>query len=163
MNAVIQPRPATVTYQRETVSELWDELTPLLAKHYQEIAHFPDIPLSPDKLFYEQAEAAGMLRAYTVRVNGRLVGYANFFLRPNPKYSTSRQAVADNVFLDPAHRRGRLGLGLLTFAHDELAAEGAEVIMHHVKIAHPALGKLLEHLGYAPIDIIYARRVSDGS
>jgi GNAT superfamily N-acetyltransferase len=161
VNAVVKPS-LTITYQREAAVDLWPELTPLLEKHYHEIAHYPDIPLCPDHLFYEQAEAAGLLRTYTARVDGRLVGYANFFFRPNPKYSGSRQAVADNVFLDPDYRHGRLGMGMLIFAHESLEAEGAEVIMHHVKIAHPALGRLLEHLGYEPVDIIYARRVPHG-
>jgi len=138
---------------------VWEEIVPLLHDHYVEIATYRDIPLAVDTEVYEQINTSGNLRLYTARVDGELIGYACFMLKHNPHYSTSLQAVADVVFIAEAYRRGRLGLKLLQYSDDELTRDGAQVVYHHVKLVHPALGKLLEHIGYEAIETIYVRRI----
>lgn len=155
MAAVLSPK---VSFRRESPKQIWEEILPLLQEHFVEIATYRDIPLSVDQDVYDRAEEAGVLRVYTARIDGDLIGYACFLMRPNPHYSGSIQAVADVVFISEAYRRGRLGLQLLQFADNGLTADGAQVIYHHVKLAHPALGRLLEHMGYEPVETIYVRR-----
>jgi GNAT superfamily N-acetyltransferase len=157
MNAVVKP---LVRYQREHMADIWDELLPLFELHYREIAHYQDIPLAPDRAFYLEADRLGLLRAYTVRaIDGLLVGYVTLVVRTNPHYATSVQAVADLLYLHPDHRRGRAGVGLIRYAEDQLRREGVQVVMHHVKIAHPRLGEILRRGGYIPIDTLYAKRL----
>ena len=146
-------------FQREAFVDFFDEAIPLLRLHYAEIAHFKDIPLDVDVERYLQIERAGMLRIYTARLDGNLVGYAVFFISTNGHYKASLQAVQDVIYLDPARRNSRIGLGLLDFCDAELRREGVQVVMHHVKLAHPALGRILSRKGYAPIDVIYAKRL----
>jgi len=157
--------PATAVlyqYQRESVAELWDELAPLLEAHYREIAIWHDIALDPDREIYERIEALGQLRVYTVRADRRLIGYAVFFVRPNLHYRQSVWAQQDVVFVAPEHRHRGVGQLLLAFAEGELRVEGVQVVVHHVKLAHPQLGAVLQQLGYEPAETIYAKRLDGG-
>jgi len=159
------------TYQRETFEECFEEALPILHRHWQEIAHYPDISLNVDVERYLQAERSGVLRIYTARAerladadrqisNIDLVGYAVFSVGMNPHYSASKQAVQDVIYVDQSYRRGAIGLGLIRFCEEQLAAEGVQVILHHVKQAHPKLGYILEHkFGYELVDLIYAKRL----
>lgn len=162
--SLMDPNAATplmrgVTYQREPVHQLWSEIPPLLRAHYDEIASFRDIPLDPDVDLYGRLEDQGLLRCYTAResIDG-LIGYAVFLVSTNPHYRTSLQARCDVVFLIPDQRRGRLGLGLLRYAHAALTADGVQVISHHVKHTHPALGAILARLGFEPLETNYMLR-----
>ena len=145
-------------YQPERVSDLWEEALPLLQKHWREIAHYQDIELKPDVETYAKLEAAGQLRCYTARDCGRLIGYVVFFVRPNPHYMESLQAVQDVLFLAAEFRKGTTGLRLIRYAEQKLKAEAVQVIYHHAKRT-TRFGQLLEHLGYELVDEIYAKRL----
>lgn len=140
---------------------LWAELLPLLAEHWQEIAHYPDIPLAVEQATYDAADAAGLVRLYTARdTSGALLGYACFFVRPNPHYATSLQASQDVLFLHPSARGGS-GARFIAWCDEQLQAEGVQAVYHHVKSAHN-FGPLLERMGYQLVDLIYARRLDGG-
>jgi L-amino acid N-acyltransferase YncA len=146
-------------YQRERVDALWDEITPLLQQHWEEIAFYDDIPLVPDREAYALMEMAGFLRCYTARIGGSLVGYAAFTVRKALHYATSIQAQYDVVYLDPQHRGGMVGLKLLQYSDAQLQAEGVQVAYHHAKVGHPALAKCLERMGYEAQDVVYGKRL----
>lgn len=150
--------------QRESLEGFYREAVPLLQKHKAEIAHFADIPLEVDLDTYRSADQADRLRIFTVRIDRgpseamTLIGYAVFFVAPNPHYKSSRQAVQDVLFLDPDHRKGATGIGLIRFAETELKREGVQVIYHHTKLAHPNLAGLLAHFGYQEIERVWVKR-----
>ena len=146
-----------ITYARETVAGVLDEIQPLLARHWQEIATYDDIPLDPDYPAYLAADARGVVRVFTARVEGVLIGYGVFFIG-NLHYKSSRIAVQDILFVLPEHRGGRAGFGLVRHIDASLKAEGIQVAYQHVKMAHPALGRVLFHCGWQPVETIYARR-----
>lgn len=146
-------------YQRERAHDVYDEMAPLFARHYLEIAHYQDIPLDPDRSAYENAEDAGNLRVYTARRNGVLIGYAVYFVRANIHYRSSVQAAQDILFIAPEHRRSRVGLELVKYCDAQLALDGVQVVYQHVKIAHDNLGALIEHVGYERIEYIYGKRL----
>ncbi|HXF44847.1 MAG TPA: GNAT family N-acetyltransferase [Burkholderiaceae bacterium] len=144
---------------RERAPDLWPEIMPLLQAHYREIATFQDIALDPDVDAYNTAEAAGLLRCFTARRGGVIVGYAIFLVRTSVHYRQSLQAVEDVLFVDPRYRGTLIGWRLVRYAERALAAEGVQVVSHHVKLTHPALGQLLARLGYMPIETIYVKRL----
>lgn len=164
-----------VRYQRETFASVFEEAIPLLHSHYREIAHFHDIPLSPDVEFYSRVEASDRLWLFTARAPsliqrddptkllgvgpGRLIGYSCFFVGPNPHYSSSKQAVNDVIYVDPSYRLGRVGIKLVDYAEDMLSREGVQVISYHVKLAHPALAAILVRKGYGAIETQHAKRI----
>lgn len=147
-----------LTFAKEHFTDaLWAELLPLLAEHWAEIAHYPDIPLSVDRATYDGADAAGLARIYTARREGALLGYALFFVRTNPHYQTSLQASQDVLYLHPS-ARGGAGAKFIAWCDEQLRIDGVQAVYHHVKQAHN-FGPLLERMGYELVDLIYARRL----
>ncbi len=147
-----------IYYQRERIQDLWEDINPLLAEHWREIAHYQDIPLNPDVVFYNWAEENNRLRCYTARDGGKLVGYGVFIIGPNRHYVTSIQAQQDVLFVLPEYRKRSVGYRLIKFCDRELKAEGMQVVYQHVKHAHD-FGPLLERLGYVLVDHIYGKRL----
>jgi L-amino acid N-acyltransferase YncA len=144
---------------RETFRDVFDEAVPLLVKHWREIASFQDIPLDVDVPRYLAIEDAGNLRVFTVRVDGRLVGYACFIVAPNAHYKGSLQAVQDVLYVERTARGAMHGLRLVRHCDEALAAEGVQVVTQHVKLAHPTLGVIAQRCGYEPVETIYAKRL----
>lgn len=148
-----------LTLQREAFADVIAEARPLLVEHWLEIAHYQDIPLAVNEPGYSRIDAAGLLRIYTARRGKVLVGYACFLVDSNSHYMTSKQAKQDVLYVERSSRGAFVGIRLLKFADAALKAEGVQVVYHHVKLSHPALGVLLKHQGYEPIETIYGRRL----
>lgn len=131
----------------------------LLAMHWREIAHYDDIPLDVDWAKYEAHERADTLRLFTIRVNGVLIGYVNFFLAFHLHYATSFQAHQDVLYLDPRWRGGSLAKRLLDHAHLALYAEGVQLVTQHIKAKHAMAARLLKSMDYELMDHIYVKRL----
>jgi hypothetical protein len=145
-------------FRRETLDgALWAEIMPLLERHWIEVAHYSDIPLHVDVNAYAMAEANGFLRVYTIRDDATLVGYAAFFVRPNPHYASSLQAVQDVIYLHPDYRGGT-GARFIAWCDAQLREQGVQAVYHHVKQAHN-WGPMLERMGYELVDLIFAKRL----
>lgn len=142
-------------FARESAADVIDEIQSLLQLHYQEIAHYQDIPLEPDWPFYRTAK---IVQVYTVRDEGKLIGYAVFFVATNKHYMSSRQAVQDILFLLPAYRGTTIGSSFIDFFEDQLRAQGVQVIYQHEKKAH-RFGRLLQSKGYEEVDALWAKRL----
>ena len=137
---------------------LVDEISPLLAAHYLEIAAYPDIPLVPDFAKYQRMAQLGLLRIYTVRENSKLMGYALFFVGPGVHYSTSIQAALDIIYLDPSLRGKLVGLRFIKWCDEQLRAEGVQVVYHYSSLRRN-IGSVLHRLGYQKIQDLYAREL----
>jgi GNAT superfamily N-acetyltransferase len=159
MNAQLKPVPQ---FSRESGMHVLNDIKPLLLKHYEEIAHWRDIPLNCNFDAYLRMEAAGGLRIYTIRVLGELLGYGIFTVSASLHYGDSLQAHQDVLYLDPAYRKGRLGFRFIQYCDSQLRAEGVQVCFQHVKAAHN-FGPMLERMDYELIDLIYGRRLDRGN
>lgn len=149
-----------VTFGREQAGSIFDEIKPLLRAHFEEIAHYKDIPLNPDYGRYFEAEHHGQLRIYTARYHGTLIGYAIYFVRPSLHYRDSLQAHQDILYLAPEHRRGGVGRGLIDHADGALRQEGVQVVIQHVKHKRELnFGPLLKRIGYEFMDELWTRRL----
>lgn len=146
------------TFQREPADrKLFDDLMPLLKLHFNEIAHYKDIPLDPDFEQYAKLEDIGALRAFTARTaDGLLIGYSVFFVRHNIHYRSSLQASQDVLYVDPS-RRG-FGAKFILYCDKQLAQEGIQVVYQHIKAEHN-FGPMLERLGYEQVDLIFGKRL----
>lgn len=145
-------------FQRERVHDVIPEMPKLLQSHWAEVARDHDIPLEPDYEIYRLMEDKGSLRMYTAREieGGKLIGYNCFFVQPHLHYKSSIQASQDIIFIDK-ERRG-FGRRFINWCDEQLADEGVQKVMHHVKAKHN-FGPLLESLGYELADLIYAKRL----
>jgi len=148
----------TVSFQKEIASECFDEALPLLVEHYKEVYQFKDIPLKPDFIKYKQIEEVGLIRTFTARDNGELIGYAIFVVHNHLHHKSSLQAIQDLLFIKK-DKRG-FGKDFIAWCDEQLKLEGVQVVMHHVKIEHD-FGSLLERNDYKMIERVYARRLYD--
>lgn len=146
-----------VYYQRETAPFLWEEGSALFVKHWEEIAFYKDIALSPDVEAYNRLESVGGLRCFTVREAGKLIGYVVFLVRRHMHYDILC-AAQDVLFVDLEYRKGMVGYRLIRYAEERLRAEGVTLITQHVKKSNN-VGRLLERMGYQEMDAIYAKRI----
>lgn len=149
----------TIKFAREFLHDIWDEAAPLLELHYEEIAHYKDIALKPDRARYMVAEDAGGVRAYTARDDNRLVGYQVFFVARNIHYSDSLQAMQDVLYLSREHRGRMIGFKFISWCDEQLRAEGVQAVMQHTKAKHN-FGPMLERIGYELMDLVHVRRLN---
>lgn len=81
--------------------ELWD----LLVEQHRELAWFPEVNrLAPDVARMKAAEAAGIFRIWTMREDGLLVGYIEFWITPHTHYRHSLWAMDGGSYLSPRFR-----------------------------------------------------------
>lgn len=152
---------AVITYQTEPLSDsLWGELAPLLSAHWREVAHYRDLELAPNREAYANLDRAKMLRVYTARAEGRLIGYLACVVAPSLHYAPHRFATQDVLYVDPAHRGARFGFMLIGYVHRQLRAEGVTLLMQHGKHRSDLnIGPLLHRLGYEHVDDLWAIRL----
>jgi GNAT superfamily N-acetyltransferase len=149
-----------IKFAEESLESFWADAKDLLAMHWHEIATFDDIALSVNIAAYEQAEKDGKLCVICARTeDGVLVGYAVFFLVRHMHYQESLTAMQDVLYVHPVYRGGTVGSKLITRSEQVLRAKGCQVVHQHVKVAHPALGMLLERKGYQHVEALYVKRL----
>lgn len=151
------------TFKRERVADLWGELEPLAALHKQEFPRYADYGLNIDHFAYEAMDDAGVLRMFTARVDGKLVGYCSMIVRAHPHLMGSLQALEDVLYVAKEHRHGLFGINFIKAVDEALKAEGVQEVARCTQTPHedatPTHGRLLEHLGYYEKSVNYARRL----
>jgi GNAT superfamily N-acetyltransferase len=143
----------------ETFSDCYNDLIDIVAQYNKELEHFPAEHFKLDVLKYRMIETAELHRLYTARIDGKLIGFTSFFVFASLHCKDLIQADEDSIFLLPGYRKGWTGIKFIKFVEASLKAEGVDVIHHVSKIKHPALGRILEYLGYEPIETIYRKRL----
>lgn len=150
-----------IVYSVEKLSECLEEIKPLLEHHYEEVAMYKDkIKLEPDYDKYLSMADDGLLHVVTARDEGKLIGYFVSFLLPHIHYSSTVYAVNDILFIDKEYRNAKVGLGLFSYAEEQLKAEGASVIVIHMKTSVP-FDSLCEGLGYDYAERNYSKYIGD--
>ena len=149
-----------VTCQREALMPAMQEAEGLLRAHYEEIAWRRDkIALAPDEARYKSLEKAGVLRVYTARADGRLIGYSVYLVAAALHYKDTVYANNDVLFIEAA-ARGTAGLRLIRFAEAALKAEGVHVVLLHVK-SYNDWSVIAARMGYEPTDKIFQKWIGD--
>lgn len=140
----------------ESLDECIAEIVPLLRVHYAEVSFVHQnrdapIPLDLDIDAYRSLETAGILRGYTARKDGELIGYAAFVVSPsNLHHKGLRYASLDVLSVVPKWR-GLTGSRLMAYAERQLKSEGVQM----VTIAVPKVcdwTPLAERWGYEPVE-----------
>ena len=118
-----------LTYARESGDDVIYEIKSLLARHWTEHVAFLGV-CNPAWDAYVKAESLKFLQIYTCRDDGKLVGYAIFWVRPSLHQLHVCCAVSDVIWIDPAYRGRRhlAGHHLLGFAMKGLTESGANRI-----------------------------------
>lgn len=154
----ILDKPPVPIFAVESYADIWREVLPLAERHYAEVTAFPDLALNLMTDTYERLHAAGVLRMFTARIAGELVGYCSMALARSP-HTGEQIAREDGIYVAPEHRGGTgAGVMLIRLSDERLAAEQVKVVHRTIKVAHDH-GAVLARQGYAPIETTYARRL----
>lgn len=146
-----------VTFAREILFEVVEDVQPLLQLHYEELTLNRDrVKLDPMWEKYAQLEAShrDALQIFTARDEGALVGYAAFFVQPHLHYRSLFPAINDVIFVHP-QRRDSTGLRLIRHCERELKPY-AQKIVFHVKPDTP-MAALMPKLGYALNEHVFGK------
>lgn len=146
-----------LSYQREAEGQSLDEAMPLLLQHWREVEHYADIPPDPNVEMLRAAAAHGIIRIYSARDDGKIVGYASFVISMHPFYKTRKDANQSALFVLPEYR-AIAASGLLRFADEQLAGEGVQVVIHNEKVAH-RFSELLLKRGYVHQENVWMKRL----
>lgn len=143
--------------REECLTDIIDEFREIVKDHYHEIALYQDrVPLDPDYGRYIAMDEAGIVCCVTARDEGKLVGYAIFFVMPHIHYKSTVFAMNDILYLAPEYRGGSLGVDLLTISESILITLGANVVQLHMKV-HKPWHKLAEACGYSMGEYTYSK------
>ena len=145
----------------EKYHQVSEDIKELIKLHYEEIAVNKDvIPLDPDWDRYKQLDDNGLILTVTARDDGKLIGYAIFFVTSHLHYKSTYYANNDLLYLHPDYRKGLVGVRLITISEKYLKEKGVTKIMWHIKI-NKDFSRLLHHLGYVDEDIIVGKIIKD--
>lgn len=138
-----------ITYARETLFDVVDEVDGLLRQHYDELTlHKDKIKLDPMWGEYRALESAGKFVLFTARDDGKLVGYSAFFVVPHMHYADTVMALNDVLYLHADYRKGRTGIKLIQYAESVLREFGVQKLTYHIKHSLD-WSPILHHMGYS--------------
>lgn len=117
-----------------------------MLRHWQELGYSNNVSPAPDFEMYSELAKADRLRIYAVRLEELLLGYAVFFIVPDPLMKDRIVAINNLLWLDHAYRRGFTGTHLMKYANQQLQEAGCDAVSYLVNPRFPALSILLERL-----------------
>jgi GNAT superfamily N-acetyltransferase len=131
----------------------------LIQAHWEEVALSKDIMvLDPDWDRYRHLERQRALLCLGAFAQDGLVGYSIGAVMPHLHYRNLIYYQNDVLYLDPEHRRHRLGARLIRETEEHAEGRGAKFHCWHAKKGS-ALDRMMErNRSYAVQDIIYSRR-----
>jgi hypothetical protein len=146
---------SSISFQEETIREVWPELNSLTKEHYKEVSLLADqIELDVDIDYYLQLEELGMVRVFTVRENNSLVGYASFFIVGSPRYKGKKVAQNDGIFIQERIRQGFLGIKFIKAITKELSTS-CDIILWHVKDKYD-FSPILKRMNFIKQDTVWS-------
>ncbi len=148
-------------FAREPYSQaLVDEMLPLWREHYEEIASDTYGPLDPNLEAYEMMDKYNVLRIYTIRKEGKLIGYQIATITPHLHSKKHLTSSTDLIYVKPDERKGLLGLQFIRWCGEQLLSDGVRVMYMSVNSDHD-FRSLLERAGFKHVDQIYAKKLSE--
>lgn len=145
-----------IKYSVESFKDIWNEIEPIIKDHWEEIAHYKDIPLNVDKNQYFELDGSEYMKTFTAREDGVLVGYNIFFIRHNMHYKNSLQAINDVIYIKK-EKRG-FGKYFIKWCDDELRNIGIQLVGYHIKFSHD-WSKVLDKMGYDKPEFTMIKRL----
>jgi len=146
-----------ISFRRELLCEVVEEVQPLLHEHWTELTKNKDIAiLDPMWQEYAALEQMGRFVIYTARDDGALVGYAAYFIQKHIHYAGMTTGTNDVLFLRKDARRGTTGLRLLDYCEAQLKTLGVQKLTYHIKFSMD-WRCLLHRRGYADEEVMCAK------
>lgn len=134
-----------------------EEVKPILYEHWKELANHQDIrPLDPDYDLYTKLSDMNIIRIFTARDEGKLVGYSCFYVAPNFHYKTWVYAACDVYYLNPDYRQSGTGREMFIKMEKWLKSLGVKAVVVQDKVNH-SHEKFFRFLGYTPVEQHYEK------
>lgn len=147
--------------QEENLKDCIEEMKPLLAEHYKEVAVYQDkIEFNPDYERYLDMNVLGFVRVFTIRDEGKLVGYSLYLLNPNIHYKDHLYAVNDVIYVDPEYRGSTAAYRLMKLSEKTLKAAGVSVMTIHMKTYLP-FERLCQAFDMDKVEYLYMKYIGD--
>ena len=141
----------------ECLASVKEDIKPLIEKHWELVAlNQGAIKLNPDWEQYAKLDAAGILRVFTARESGELVGYCVLVVSRSMHYKDHIFANNDVTFVLPDHRAGATGYQLLKYAQEHCAENNISLLNVNTKV-HIPFDNLLLGMGFTLIERIYSQ------
>ena len=146
-----------ITIQDESLLSVKEDIKPLLEEHWRLVAlNQGAIKLNPNWKEYAKLYTAGILKIFTARDDGELVGYFVLLVNKSIHYQDHFFATNDVVFVLPDSRAGATGYKLIKFAEDYCKASGVSLMMVNTKV-HIPFDKLMIGMGFDLIERVYSK------
>ena len=144
-------------YQRECLSSVKEDMKPLLEKHWEAVAlNQGKIKLNPDWERYAELDASNVLRIFTARKDGKLVGYCVVLVSTSLHYKDHKFAINDVVFVLPEYRSGATGYHLIKTVEDHCLEDGVSLLNINTKV-HVPFDNLMIGMGLDLIERVYSK------
>lgn len=139
------------------LTEVLPELRGLHREHWMETeGHRHAIEMNPDYARGLDLEAQGRYFLIVARhASGAVVGNYGLYLSRS-MHTSQMIATEDTLFIARAHRKGRLGVGMIRYAEDALRQLGVTELGVSVKLVNNT-GPMIERMGYAPTGTQYTK------
>lgn len=146
-------------YSIEPLETCWDEIVALGEAHWHETMEYyrGKQPFKPEFERYNQYDKLGWLITFTVRDEGRMIGYSLIYVTPS-MHTQQTIATEDTIFLLPEYRKGRNGLRFHQFVETELLNLGVKEIIVTAKPGSAAC-RILDYMGFQVINHQYSKHL----
>jgi hypothetical protein len=147
-----------ISFAKELLCEVVQEVQPLLERHYEELTRNKDVvKLDPAWDEYAALERAGRFVIFTARDDGRLLAYNAFFLGPHLHYKSLVVGQNDVLWIEHEYRKGITPIRFLKYSHTELKSHGAQKIVYHCKDNN--LAPILRLLGFSDEEMMVGKMI----
>jgi len=144
-------------YALECLPSVKKDILPLIEEHWELIAlNKGSIKLNPDWEQYAALDASGIMKMFTARDNGELVGYFILLVNNSLHYKDHVFAVCDIIFVTPEARKGATGYKLLKYAENWCVENNVSLLNINTKV-HMPFDSLLEKTGFNLIERLYSK------
>lgn len=134
--------------------ELSVEIDALLKLQWQEIGKGFDLNI--DWVTYFDMQLTGMLVIFTLRKEGKLIGYCSFVIANHIHHSGVLLASQDSIYILPIYRRNGTFIEFIDFIEKNLEDEGVDHIVMSVKPDKDYSAHLIKH-GYWAEETAYLK------
>jgi len=142
----------SVNYQQEFLDNVKDESLALIQDHFNEVYPAREIyDLDMDWDTYRSLEDMGLLKIFTARDDGILVGYLWVIVSLNIHSKGSFVAADDGLFVAKSHRRGSVAIKLIKFVEQCLKADGFKTF-HMTGTEENPIDSLMKRMDYTKIE-----------
>lgn len=151
-----------ISYQVERYTDIQEEVNEMVFVHAKETDIYQEhFSLDPDFNQYLAMDSVGLIRLFTARDKGVLIGYLMFFVMPHPHYKTIVYANNDILFVSKPYRgEGKVLSEMFSLAEASLKEEGVSVVCFCMK-SHLQFKSSAEKMGYQEAEIMYSKYIKE--